>query len=80
MVQLSLSRMIIRQLKPMYGKDFKNLSKNIQPFLADKFAPKIFSVISYGTVGLITQRLIVILEVSSQDSENHYAIKKLYWN
>ncbi|MDR3646951.1 MAG: hypothetical protein P4L22_05430 [Candidatus Babeliales bacterium] len=69
-----------KSLKPVYGKDFKNISKNIQPFLSDKFAPKIFSVISYGTVGVITQRLIVILEVNSKDSESNYAIKKLYWN
>lgn len=66
-----------KTLKPVYGKDFKNLSTHIQFFLADKFAPKIFSVISYGTVGVITQRLIAILELSS---ENSYTIKKLYWN
>lgn len=69
-----------KTFKPLYGKDFKSLPKNIQPFLADKFAPKIFSVISYGTVGLITQRVIVILELNSKDNENIYTIKRLYWN
>lgn len=69
-----------KSLKPVYGKDFKSLSKNIQSFLADKFAPKIFSVISYGTVGVITQRLIVILELNSKNNENNYSIKRLYWN
>lgn len=67
-------------LKPVYGKDFKTLPKNIEFFLADNFTAKTFSVISYGTVGLITQKIVAILELDAQNKSTGYTIKKIYWN
>ncbi len=72
-----------KYMVPVYGKELRVLPKNIESILSDTFAPKMFSVLSYGTVGAVTQRLFAILERTehSQNGQIVYdvKIKKLYW-
>jgi hypothetical protein len=64
-------------LKPLYGKDFESLIKGIENLFSNQFDPKTFSVLSYGTVGEITQRVFAILEIESDSTRAK--LKKLYW-
>jgi len=71
-----------KQLLPMYGKDFSSIPKEITAMFSATFEPKIFSVLCYGTVGHMTQKLFVILQRSASDDkkgESGVRIKKLYW-
>ncbi len=78
----NVSQIWDKQLQPLYGKDFKGLSKTIQELLAGQFEPTVFSVLSYGQVGGITQRIFAIIEkrnASSQNAPDELVVKKLYW-
>jgi hypothetical protein len=69
-------------LKPLYGKDFTSLPKNIDSVFDSQFAPLTFSVLSYGKVGKIIQRMLVIVEkhsVKKGSSASPFIIKKMYW-
>jgi General secretion pathway protein K. len=60
-------------IKPFYGVEFKSLLKGIDTVLESAFDPKMFSVVSYGEVGNVTQRVYAILErVSQQDKNKTY--------
>lgn len=69
--------------EPLYGKDFSSLPKGIEFILSNKFAPRIFSVLSYGKVGDVTQKLLAIVESNQEFKENTLSftmtIKKLLW-
>jgi len=71
------------QLKPVYEKELQSLPQGIDSILSTTFEPKMFSILSYATVGRITQRLFAIVEriKSSQNGQTVYDIKirKLYW-
>lgn len=49
-------------LTPLYEQKYTSLSAHIKPFLRAEFEPQIFSVLSYGTVADVTQRLYGVLE------------------
>jgi hypothetical protein len=70
-------------LLPMYGKDFNSISKEISAMFSGTFEPKIFSVLCYGTVGQMTQKLFVVLErlLPSGDAQGEQGvkIKRIYW-
>ena len=69
------------QLKPLYGKEFNSIPKSLQPFLNESFEATVFSILSYATVGQVTQRLLTIVErtpAKGQDPED-VTIKKVYW-
>jgi hypothetical protein len=70
-----------KQLQPLYGKDFKSLSKEVQQILDPLFEPTTFSVLSYGIIGAITQKIFAIIEKSSsaKKGEKPFIVKKLYW-
>ncbi|HEB41865.1 MAG TPA: hypothetical protein ENI08_02505 [Candidatus Dependentiae bacterium] len=71
------------QLKPVYEKELQSLPQSIDSILSTTFEPKMFSILSYATVGSVTQRLFVVVEriKSSQNGQTVYDIKirKLYW-
>jgi len=71
------------QLKPVYEKEFQSLPPGIDSIFSTIFEPKMFSILSYATVGNITQRLFTIVEriKSSQNGQTVYDVKirKLYW-
>jgi len=75
-------------LAPFYGKKFEQLPQEIRKTMTTKFEPSVFSVLSYGTVGGVTQKLFVVLErkkssqtVSSGKSSTsfEFSAKKFYW-
>lgn len=69
--------------EPLYGKDFSSLPKGIEFILHMKFAPSLFSVLSYGKVGDVTQKLLAILESKQEFKEDTLSfivtIKKVIW-
>jgi len=73
-------------LLPLYGKDFDHLPSEVSKVMSTKFEPKVFSVLSYGTVGDVTQKLFVIMErvalpkrKSSGSTSFEFRTKKFYW-
>ena len=70
-------------LNPLYEKEFKSLPKGLDMILSTKFEPTAFSVLSYGKVGGMVQRVVAIIESTQQLKDNVYSftvvIKKLYW-
>lgn len=71
------------RLQPLYKKDIKELPPQFTEFLNPSFTARTFSVISYGIVNGVTERLYLIIELKeSSDSKNNtpeFIIKKLYW-
>ncbi len=65
-------------LKPIYHKDFASLPKNIDMLFSTNVAPTLFSVLSYATVGSITQRLYAVFQLTGKPEEP-FVIKKMYW-
>jgi hypothetical protein len=72
-----------KMLAPLYGKKFDALPKFIKLLLVTKFGPTVFSVLSYGKVGEVTQRFLAIIEKGEpsdkKDGRATVTIKKLYW-
>jgi len=69
--------------QPLYGTEFQRLPKGIDAVFETTFDPKLFSVVSYGIVGQVTQRLYAIIERSRRVTKNKtwydVKIKKFYW-
>ena len=69
--------------QPLYGIEFTRLPKGIEAFFGSSFDPKIFSVVSYGKVGEITQRIYAILErirrIDKKKTWYDVNIIKFYW-
>ncbi len=71
-------------LAPRYGKNFAAFDPAIQKVFASAFEAKAFSVVSYCTVGSVTQKLYAVLEVTEPDNELSsksviFKVTKLYW-
>ncbi len=69
-------------LKPLYGQEFTSLPKGAKLLFRSKFEPTTFSVLSYGKIGAITQRLYAILvkqPAKQKEEGTSFAVKKLYW-
>lgn len=69
--------------QPLYGIEFKRLHKGLEAFFDGSFDPKIFSVVSYGVVGQVTQRIYAILErvrhVTKDKTWYDVKVRKFYW-
>jgi hypothetical protein len=78
---------IERIFNKIYGKGLQSLPKTIESVLSTSFEPKNFYIITHGTVGAVTQRLVAILvrqrvePAAGKTAEECYdvGIKKLYW-
>jgi hypothetical protein len=58
-----------KHLEPIYGSKPKLLS-SIKDILVEKFKPKVYSVLSYGKVGQVEQRLLAIIkEIQIEDKK-----------
>ncbi|HRN78427.1 MAG TPA: hypothetical protein PLU71_04255 [Candidatus Dependentiae bacterium] len=70
-------------LKPLYEKELQSLPNGLDSVLDVTFEPTTFTVLVHGTVGLVTQRLLAIVErysrVRNSKIEYNVSIKKLYW-
>lgn len=65
-----------QSLEKLYAKEFKALLSDLTGLFANKFHAATFSVLSYGTIGKITQKVLAIIE--TQDHVK-FIVKKLYW-
>ncbi len=68
-----------KYLKPLYKIDFQSIPKEIQPFLSTKFEPRLFSVLCYGKVGRVTQKLLAVLERNALSEGESIFVKKIFW-
>ena len=70
-------------LAPIYGKDFSALSPALTPLLSTKFEPMVFSVVSYGSIKNVTQKLYAIVERKQAPTSDGPAyeiiVRRLYW-
>ncbi len=71
-------------LAPRYGKNFAAFDPAIQKVFASAFEAKAFSVVSYCTIGSVTQKIYAVLEVAEPDEELSpksviFKVTKLYW-
>ena len=68
---------------PIFGKKYKDLARWVKPLFDTKFGPKFFNVLSYGTVGKVTQKIFAIIERKkvTRDKKTfvEFEIKKFYW-
>ncbi|MBN1549286.1 hypothetical protein JW872_01350 [Candidatus Babeliales bacterium] len=70
------------RLQPIYKKDFASLPKEFVSLLNTQFESGTFSVLSYGKVGNITQRVYAILEKQTAVQKGRdlpFVVKKMYW-
>jgi len=72
-----------RIFETLYGMKYNSLPKWVTSRISTTFEPKIFSVLSYGTVGNVTQKLFVVLERKKIQKGKkiviEFDIKKIYW-
>lgn len=72
-----------RIFQPIYGIEYQRLLKGIDAVFETSFDPKLFSVVSYGVVGQVTQRAYAIVERIRKTVKNKtlydVKIKKFYW-
>lgn len=70
-------------LAPLYGKNLTQLLPAVEPLLNSRFEPTLFSVVSYGSVKNVTQKLYAIVERKrssrSDDPPYEITVKRLYW-
>ena len=68
-------------LKNLYGKEYKALPllDEITPYFSTKFEPNLFSVVCYGRVGRVEQKLLAILERFTVEKGEAIKIKTIYW-
>ena len=67
-------------LKNVYGKEFSTLPKGCEVALASQFGAQTFSVLSYGSVGAISQRIYAILQrkTAAAGGPTQYIVKRVY--
>ncbi len=65
-----------QSLEKLYAKEFKAIPTDLAVLLSPKFHVATFSVLSYATVGKITQKVLALVE--AQESTK-FIVKKLYW-
>ncbi len=64
-----------KSLKNLYGVDFAGLAKFLPPLLNPVFDPKMFSVLSFATVGKVTVRLVALLEREKSGKDGQVEVK-----
>ena len=71
------------QLKPFYEKELPSAITGLDSVLSTQFNPTQFSVLTYGTVGTVTQRLLAIVKRNkrARNGKTGYdmSISKIYW-
>lgn len=70
-----------KMLKPVYGKDFAALPKDADPLFSQQFGAQTFSVLGYGTVGAVTQRVYAVVQrqnTAEKGKVSSFIIKRTY--
>ena len=70
-----------KMLKPLYGKEFSTLPKGSEVAFASQFGVQTFSVLSYGSVGAVSQRMYAIIQRQqvAEKGSSPFIIKRVYW-
>ncbi len=72
-----------QKLAPLYGKDFATLPPSFAAMLSTKFEPMVFSVVSYGSIKNISEKLYAIIERKKSSKKDgplyEIVVKRLYW-
>jgi len=64
----------------VYDTKFGDFSKEVVNFFDTKFNPQVFSVLSYGKVGGVTQKIYAIVRLQSKSKDrSFFVVEKLYW-
>ena len=67
-------------LSVLYAKEYAAIPPQIKLLFEARFEPTVFSVVSYGKVGLATQKICAIIEKNSSDNKRQpFLITKFYW-
>ena len=67
-------------LLPLNGKKYESLPQPLTKLFASAVGASEISVVSYGKVGNVTQKVLVVLsQTLESDGRVAYTIKKLYW-
>ena len=67
-------------LLPLNGKKYESLPQPLTKLFAPAVGASEISVVSYGKVGNVTQKVLVVLsQTLESDGRVAYTIKKLYW-
>lgn len=67
-------------LEPLYGKRYENLPKPFTQLLDTSSRASLISVVSYGKVGSVTQKVLALLDQNLEANDRvTYTIQKLYW-
>ncbi len=68
-------------LAKVYGKEYRALPETFKNVFSARFEANLFSVVSYGKVGSITQKVCAIIEKNRDLSESGppFICKRLYW-
>lgn len=71
-------------LAPFYGKKFANIPQEIRALFGTQFEATAFSVVSYGQVGGVTQKVAALLETTEPPAHLSpksviFKVSKLYW-
>jgi hypothetical protein len=69
-------------VKSLYNADFSKIGPSITPVIRTSFEPKLFSVLSYGTIGAVTVRLLALVERERKEGKDatgyNVIIRKIY--
>lgn len=70
-----------KAIQTLYGREMKDIPKETVAMLNPKFEPTVFSVLCYGKVGAIVQKICAIIEKRKTTELNGapFAIRRLYW-
>lgn len=68
-------------LANLLGKEYRAVPEPVKPLFATRFEATVFSVVSYGKVGSVVQKVCAIIEKSknARDKSQPFLLKKLYW-
>jgi hypothetical protein len=70
-----------KAISTLYGREMKDIPKEALAMLNPKFEPTVFSVLCYGKVGAIVQKICAIIEKrkTTELDGAPFAIRRLYW-
>lgn len=68
-----------RLLSKVYGKSYDKVDPALKVLFDSAVGATTISVLSYGTVGSVTQKVLAVLQQVVSDQPVAYVVRKLYW-
>lgn len=66
------------RIEPIYGRSPMNLNE-VQKIFSQQFDPEVYTVLSSAKVGETTQLLLALLEKETQQEQERFRIRKVFW-